>query len=56
MDNYNFEYKIEVTYDKRGTANTESMTKILKDYSSNGWRLVTVYTNELGKMQCRLVE
>ena len=45
-----YEYDI-VTVDNKltGNINKDKIKKIIKHYASHGWRLHTIYTNELGK-------
>ena len=45
-----YEYVVDVIYDKAdGAANQEAIERVLDSRSRDGWRLVTVSSNELGK-------
>ena len=45
-----YEYKVETVNDETtGGINSEKLQHLLSEYSSNGWRLHSALTNELGK-------
>lgn len=44
-----YEYVVEKVYDKAGATDTYEMSKIMTKYSSKGYRVVSIFTNELGK-------
>ena len=44
-----YEYLVIDIIDKDGSVNTEELTKKLNRYGSEGWHLVSAYSNELGK-------
>lgn len=50
MNNPRYEYDMVIINDKNnGTVNYNDMKTTLMEYSSNGWRLHTIFTNEIGK-------
>lgn len=45
-----YEYKFIVSLDKNdGRIDSNNIENILRTHSSNGWRLHTIFTNEIGK-------
>ena len=45
-----YEYDVvTIINEDHGTINKEKMMKILSEYARNGWKLHTIYSNELGK-------
>lgn len=45
-----YEYTLDVINDKAsGAANIDAIQQSLQKYASEGWRLVTIFTNEIGK-------
>lgn len=49
-DSQKYEYAFETIEDKfGGRVNLEKMTSITAEKAKSGWRLITVFTNELGK-------
>ena len=45
-----YEYDVvTIINEDHGTVDKEKMMKILSDHAKNGWRLHTMYSNELGK-------
>ena len=48
--NDSYEYKIErVTDNSDGTSDIDQIKHIIERYSNKGWRLHTIYSNEIGK-------
>ena len=51
-----YEYDIVTILNKEhGLVDKEQMNRILQDHASNGWRLHTIYSNELGKSAISLL-
>ena len=45
-----YEYDVATVYNKKdGVVDAEILKKVLSDYASKGWKLHTMYSNELGK-------
>ena len=49
------EYDVVTALNVDGRVNKQKMIDVLKDYSSKGWKLHTVYSNELGKEAIRIL-
>ncbi len=48
--NENYEYHVEVVSDRRnGALNRDMLQKVLDRYSGEGWRLHSIFNNEVGK-------
>jgi len=43
------DYRIEVVNDRMGATDIQTLSNILQRYSDSGWKLKSVFTNELGK-------
>lgn len=50
-----YEYDVVTALNVDGRVNKQKMIDVLKDYSSKGWKLHTVYSNELGKEAIRIL-
>ncbi|MBR4555618.1 MAG: hypothetical protein IKO27_08530 [Ruminococcus sp.] len=44
-----YTYSIERIHDSRGATNVRHMTEVINRYAANGYRVVSIFTNELGK-------
>lgn len=44
-----YEYKVEIIRDKLGSTDISYMSELLENYGKNGYKVVSVHTNELGK-------
>lgn len=49
MNSRIYEYKVRRVLDTKGATNIEEMTSIISELSNEGWRLHTVFANEVGK-------
>lgn len=50
MNNPRYEYDVVIINDdSNGTINYNDIKTALMEYSNNGWRLHTIFTNEIGK-------
>lgn len=47
--NIKYDYKIETIRDSGGATNVYKLSTIINNYASQGYRVVSVFTNELGK-------
>lgn len=46
-----YEYKVEVIQDlENGSSNQTTIISTINQYAKNGWRLHSIYTNEIGKI------
>ncbi len=44
-----YQYAVEVVYDRSGATNPSELREILSKYGNLGFRVVSIFTNELGK-------
>lgn len=48
--NSRYEYSVETFVDNNsGGIDVDSLNRLLSEYASNGWRLKSVFTDEIGK-------
>jgi hypothetical protein len=51
-----YEYKVVTMHnEKGGVVDAEGIEKVLSDYARSGWRLHTMYSNELGKQSAAVL-
>lgn len=44
-----YEYAVEKLNDLVGDSDTEELSKLLNDYASKGWRVISIHTNNIGR-------